>query len=95
MTTIRTGVSIASAAALFAISAMANAATTPPQGSNGLALGAADMVHCYGVNSCKGTGDCSTADHSCRGMNECKGHGFKAMAASACLSAKGVIGDLR
>jgi hypothetical protein len=94
MSTIRTGVSIASAAAMFALSSLASAATAP-QGSSGVALGAADTVHCYGVNSCKGTGDCSTADHSCRGMNECKGHGFKAMAASACLAKKGVIGDLR
>ena len=94
MTTIRNGVSIASAAALFAIASMASAATAP-QGSTGRALGAADTVHCYGVNSCKGTADCATSDHACKGMNECKGHGFKAMAASACLAGSGTIGDLR
>lgn len=94
MSTIRIGVSIASAAAMFALSSLASAATAP-RGSSGAALGAGDTVHCYGVNSCKGTGDCSTTEHSCRGMNECKGHGFKAMTASACLAGKGVIGDLR
>ena len=94
MSTIRNGVSIATAAALFAISAMASAAPAP-QGSSGRALGAEDVVHCYGVNSCKGSGDCATTKHSCKGMNECKGDGFKAMAASACLAGKGVIGDLR
>ena len=89
----RTGASFASAAALLAMSAMANAAT-PPDGSKGAAVGKEDSVHCYGVNSCKGTADCSTANHECKGMNACKGQGFKAMAAGECLSTGGVIGDL-
>ena len=93
MTTTRTGVSLAATAALFAMSAMASAAT-PPAGSTGAAVGSEDTVHCYGVNSCKGTADCKTASHECKGMNSCKGQGFKAMAAGACLSKGGVIGDL-
>ena len=88
----RTGAAAASAA-LMAMTAMANAAT-PPEGSNGAALGKEDTVHCYGVNSCKGTADCATTSHDCKGMNECKGHGFKAMKAGECLTKGGVIGDL-
>lgn len=85
---------LASAAAMFALAAFANAAT-PPAGSSGGALSAKDTVHCYGLNSCKGTGDCATTSHECKGMNECKGHGFKAMTAADCLGKNGVIGDLK
>lgn len=93
MSNLKTGTTIASAAALFALSALAHAAI-PPEGSSGAALGASDTVHCYGVNSCKGSGDCKTTQHDCKGMNACKGHGFKAMAAGKCLKRGGTIGDL-
>ncbi len=35
-------------------------------------------VKCYGVNSCKGTGECGAPDgsHGCHGKNECKGKGW-------------------
>ncbi len=54
--------------------------------------GSAEMVHCYGVHSCKGNADCATAENSCKGMNACKGHGFKAMAKGECLSKGGKVG---
>lgn len=92
MTKTRTA-TIASAAAALALSAAAFAADAPV-GSNGIAVGANDTVHCYGVNSCKGTADCATAEHACKGMNACKGHGFKAMKAGECLTKGGTIGDL-
>ena len=85
--------SLAAAAAMFALSAAAFAAS-PPAGSSGMAIAAGDKVHCYGVHDCKGNSDCKTADHSCKGQNACKGHGFKGMAAAECLSKKGTIGDL-
>ena len=69
-------------------------AATAPAGSSGSAIAKDDAVHCYGVNSCKGTADCKTTMHECKGMNECKGHGFKAMAAGQCLSRGGTIGDI-
>ena len=94
MTNIRTGVRLTTAAAFFALSAIASAAPAP-SGSDGAAVGAADTVHCYGVNSCKGSADCKTTAHECKGQNECKGHGFKALKASQCLSKGGTIGDLR
>jgi uncharacterized membrane protein len=93
MTPIKTATTIAATAASLALAALASAAT-PPAGSMGAAVNGTDTVHCYGVNSCKGTADCKTTDHECKGMNVCKGHGFKAMKANACLKAGGTIGDL-
>ncbi|MEY4056141.1 MAG: hypothetical protein RL519_1476 [Pseudomonadota bacterium] len=49
MSTIKTGTSIASAAAMLALSTMAQAAAAPA-GSTGAAISARDAVHCYGVN---------------------------------------------
>ena len=95
MSTPRKTIAIASAAAAFALSSMAAFAAEAPAGSSGAAIGKDDTVHCYGVNSCKGTADCKTTSHECKGMNECKGHGFKALKAGQCLSKGGVIGDLR
>jgi hypothetical protein len=93
MITLKTGTTLASAAAMFALASIANAAPAPA-GSSGAAVSANDTVHCYGVNSCKGTADCKTAEHDCKGMNGCKGHGFKAMAAGMCLKRGGTIGDI-
>lgn len=93
MSAIKTATTLAATAATLALAALASAAT-PPAGSMGAAVNSADTVHCYGVNSCKGTADCKTTDHECKGMNACKGHGFKAMKANACLKAGGTIGDL-
>ncbi len=85
----------AALAGAFALSSAAAFAAPAPTGSSGGAIGAADTVHCYGVHSCKGNSDCSTAEHECRGQNACKGHGFKAMKAGECLTKGGVIGDLK
>lgn len=93
MKTVKIGSTIASAAALLAFSSIAFAAA-PPAGSTGGALSADDTVHCYGVNSCKGTADCKTTMNECKGMNVCKGHGFKESKASQCLADGGTIGDL-
>lgn len=91
--TIKSGASLASAAALFALSAAAFAAA-PPVGSSGLAVAATDKVHCYGLHSCKGNADCKTTENSCKGQNACKGHSFKGVAAAECLTKGGIIGDL-
>ncbi|MFM9853095.1 MAG: hypothetical protein ACKVOJ_09855 [Sphingomonadaceae bacterium] len=84
---------IASAAALFALASIASAAPSP-EGSSGKAISAKDTVHCYGVNSCKGTADCKTSTHECKGQNGCKNQGFKGVTAAACLKKGGTIGDL-
>ena len=36
----------------------------------------AEGVQCYGVNACKGTGECGGKGHSCAGKNGCKGQGW-------------------
>jgi uncharacterized membrane protein len=83
MITVKTGVSAAASAALIAIAALNAAPAFADHHEKG------DKVHCYGVNSCKGSSDCKTAEHSCKGQNSCKGHGFKEMTADACKAAGG------
>jgi len=47
-------------------------------------------VKCYGVNACKGQGDCGGKGHSCSGKNECKAQGFVYKpSAEECLAIKG------
>jgi uncharacterized membrane protein len=79
MTSSRTAAGFAAAAALFALSSVS--ITTPAF--------AADTVHCFGVNSCKGMSDCKSGNHDCKGMNNCKGEGFKAITSKACTAAGG------
>jgi uncharacterized membrane protein len=52
----------------------------------------ADLVHCYGVNTCKGHNDCKTAENACAGQAQCKGHGFVAAPAKACGDVGGKAG---
>lgn len=78
MNTVQKTVSIAATAALIAISGMGAAAQAKP------AKASSEVVHCYGVNTCKGTSDCATAKTSCKGQNECKGQGFIATTAKKC-----------
>ncbi|MES1974991.1 MAG: hypothetical protein V4472_21245 [Pseudomonadota bacterium] len=74
--------SIASSVALVAIAGVA--ATAPAQA-------AGKVVHCYGVNSCKGQSDCKSGAHECKGQNECKGQGFKALTTKACKTQGGSL----
>lgn len=47
-------------------------------------------VKCYGVNSCKGTGECGGKGHGCHGKNECAGHGWVSKTSKEeCLAIKG------
>ncbi len=53
---------------------------------------AADDVHCYGVNACKGQGACKGAKNACAGKNACKGMGFVNVdSKDACLSQGGKL----
>ncbi|MCW8885891.1 MAG: hypothetical protein OQK12_11655 [Motiliproteus sp.] len=94
MSTIKKTSTLASAALAVAFSASAMAADTPT-GASGASIGAGDKVHCYGVHSCKGNSDCSTAEHQCKGQNACAGHGFKGLSAKECLDKGGVISDVK
>lgn len=48
-------------------------------------------IHCVGVNTCKGTSDCKTAENACAGMNVCKGHGFVSMTKTQCEKIGGTV----
>lgn len=84
MITMKSGVSVATSAALLALAGFG--AVSPA-----FAAGGAKAVHCYGVNSCKGTSDCKTAKNECKGQNGCKGQGFKEMSSKACAKAGGSL----
>jgi uncharacterized membrane protein len=84
MITMKSGISIATTAALLALSAVGPTAPA-------FAKHATAKVHCYGVNSCKGTSACKTAHNECRGQNECKGQGFKELTSKACTTAGGSL----
>ena len=63
------GVTLATAAAALFLSGAAMTAA-PNQAQ------AADGVKCMGINSCKGHGECKTANNECKGLNGCKGKGW-------------------
>ena len=83
MTTMSSTLGFAASAAIVAVAAAQTAPAFAEHHEDGA------QVHCYGVNSCKGTSDCKTAHNDCKGMNDCKGHGFKMMTAKACAAAGG------
>ena len=81
MNTAKSAMSVAATAALLAVATTTTVA--PAQ--------AAKLVHCYGVNSCKGTSDCKSGNHDCKGLNSCKGQGFKAESKSMCKADGGSL----
>ena len=52
---------------------------------------AGDMVHCAGINSCKGKGSCAGAGNSCAGQNSCKGKGVTDTSADDCAKKGGKV----
>lgn len=46
-------------------------------------------AQCYGVNKCKGTGDCGGKGSACAGTNSCKGKGWLSMSKETCLKING------
>ena len=67
MTPSKSAISFAAAAALIAIT---GASISAPAMAKDV-----KTVHCFGVNSCKGTSDCKSGTHDCKGQNDCKGQG--------------------
>ena len=49
----------------------------------------AGKVPCYGINKCKGTGDCGGKGHGCAGKNACEGKGYINLSKDDCLRIKG------
>ncbi len=70
----------ASIAGLMAVSGMV---------ISGTAQAAGEMAPCYGINACKGMGDCGGKGNSCAGKNACKGMGFVKVAKDACSKIQG------
>ena len=74
----------ASVAGLLAVGTMAIGAARAEMGAAG--------VPCYGINACKGTGECGGKGHACAGKNACKGAGFvSAESAEACTTQGGTL----
>jgi hypothetical protein len=72
----KSGASLAAAAAAFVMNASIPAS---------IAVAAEDaMVHCVGVNACKGKNSCQGAGHACKGHGSCKGTGFVDTSATVC-----------
>ena len=44
---------------------------------------------CYGINKCKGVGDCGSKANSCAGKNECAGKGWVELDKDTCLKIQG------
>ena len=77
------GILIASAAATLVLGGAVLARADQKTGG--------DMVHCAGVNSCKGQGECAGAGHSCAGMNSCKGQGWVELSKEDCAKKGGKV----
>ncbi len=45
-------------------------------------------LQCDGVNACKGTSACGTANNHCAGQNACKGQGWLLLTQADCDAAK-------
>lgn len=60
----------ASVAGLLAAAASVAGGSSPAQAHG------EEGVPCYGINKCKGTGDCGGKGHGCHGRNACQGQGF-------------------
>jgi len=86
MNTVAKSINIAATAALLAISGVGAVAHAAPAKAD------KELVHCYGINTCKGTSDCATAKTSCKGQNECKGQGFVDKTKTECAKLGGSLG---
>lgn len=83
MTSIKSGLAIATAAAALFSSGLL--VTPTAQAADG-------AVKCAGINSCKGTSDCKTAKNECKGQNSCKGQGWgMSKTAKDCTDAGGKV----
>ena len=80
------------AAMAVAVAGLATYASTGAAPASA-AAGSSDLVHCYGVNVCKGHNDCKTADNACGGHASCKGTGFVAMPSKSCADVGGTTKD--
>ncbi|WP_420590526.1 hypothetical protein [Bacterioplanoides sp.] len=80
---------LSGAALAVAVAGLAGCATNSTDSASATPAGSTDLVHCYGVNVCKGHNDCGTANNSCSGQASCKGTGFVGMPSKACADVGG------
>lgn len=83
MTTTQSGSILVLAIAALAACAKQAPETTAPSGAT------TSGVRCQGINSCKGMGECSFADHSCGKHTPCKGQGWLTVTDADACAAKG------
>ncbi len=88
-----TGAALAMMAAGLAMSTPANAAGGKDKAMTKAAASEVALVHCSGVNQCKGHNDCGTASNACTGHGSCKGQGWVGASASACADVGGTVVD--
>ncbi|MBI3396757.1 MAG: hypothetical protein HY042_13045 [Spirochaetia bacterium] len=72
-----------------AVGGLLAATTILAQNPNKPADPSKETGKCYGVNTCKGKGECMSKDHSCGGQNSCAGKGWKKMTMKDCTAKKG------
>lgn len=80
---------LSGAALAVAVAGLAGCASNGTSSTAATPAGTTDLVHCYGVNVCKGHNDCGTASNSCSGQASCKGTGFVGMPSKACADVGG------
>ena len=77
---------VAALAGLLALPAALSAQDQKPAPDDG------DKQPCWGVNRCKGLGDCGAdgcRQSGCHGSNACKGQGFLRLSSDTCLKIQG------
>ena len=79
---VKSGATLAAAAATLFLAGAAVSTTTPADAAQG---------KCMAVNACKGQSACKSASNSCKGMNACKSNGFVMMSEAACKAKGGVM----
>jgi hypothetical protein len=55
----------------------------------GAAMGETVKGRCFGVNGCKGQGNCKSTKNDCKGKNACKGQGWLSMLQDECTKDQG------
>ncbi len=55
----------------------------------GAAMAETVKGRCFGVNGCKGQGNCKSAKNDCKGKNACKGQGWLEMLQADCSDKQG------
>ena len=73
------------AASVAGVLAVVGLASTSQAAHGGEGSGTAP---CYGINKCKGTGDCGGKGRSCAGTNACAGQGYLELEQETCLKIK-------